>query len=56
MDERYGDEHGPIRRAEEHDFEELALPAGPGERDDRGADGDGQDEEDEEDEDGDTDD
>lgn len=55
MDERYADEHG-IRRAEEHDLEELALPAEPGERGDREAEQDDEDDDEDEDEDGDSDD
>ncbi len=54
MDERYVGEDGRIRRAEEHDIEELALPAEPGERGDRDTEED--DEDDDEDEDGDSDD
>jgi hypothetical protein len=51
MAEGYVDEEGRIRWAEEHDTEELALPAEPGDRDP-----DEDDEDDDEEEDGDSDD
>jgi hypothetical protein len=51
MAEGYVDEEGRIRWAEEHDLEELALPAEPDDRDP-----DEDDEDDDEDEDGDSDD
>jgi hypothetical protein len=54
MDERYVGEEGRIRRAEEHDLEELALPAEPDDRDPDEDDED--DDDDDEDEDGDSDD
>lgn len=54
MEEGYIPEGGRIRRAEEHDFEELALPREPGERGEQDTDEDDEDEDD--DEDGDSDD